>query len=76
MKIRYELDRLITNSVSVKMQNYTEINGKVYDVGRPIRRAFVNSSRGRSEVSLELPQVQQNAIFAVWGNEPTVDETE
>ena len=68
------LDMLTQDSVSVKTQNYVVVEGIEYPIGQPHRRAYVNSIRGRQAVDEELPEAQKNAIFAVWGNEPTVVE--
>ena len=68
------LDMLSQNSVSVKTQQFIEQDGQEYPIGQPHRKAYINSIRGREEVQNELPQIQQNAIFAVWGDTPTVDE--
>jgi len=69
------LDMLTQDSVSVKKQQYIMQDGKEYVIGRPHRKAYVNSIRGRQEIQNELPQAQQNAIFAIWGDTPTVDES-
>ena len=69
------LDMLTQDSVSVKKQQYTIIDETEYAIGKPHRKAYVNSARGREEVENELPQEQQNAIFAIWGDAPTVDES-
>jgi hypothetical protein len=68
------LDMLTQDSVSVKKQLYTEYNGQLYPIGQPHRKAYMNSVAGRQEVINELPQAQQNAIFSIWGDTPTVDE--
>ena len=68
------LDNLTQDSVSVRTQRYFDDNGTL-PIGQPHRKAYVNSVRGRQEVEDELPQAQQNAIFAVWGDTPTVDES-
>jgi hypothetical protein len=70
------LDLLTVDSVSVKKQQYTVVDGQEYAIGQPHRKAYVNSVRGRAEVMSELPGAQKNAIFAVWGNAPTVEERE
>lgn len=75
MITKITLDMLTQDSVSVKTQNYAVINDVEYPIGKPHRKAYVNSVRGRSEVESEIPEPQQNAIFAVWGNEPTVDDS-
>ena len=69
------LDMLSQNSVSVKIQQHIEQNGVEYAIGQPHRKVYVNSTRSREEVQNELPQAQQNAIFAIWGDTPIVDET-
>jgi hypothetical protein len=69
------LDMLTQDSVSVKKQQYTTFDGIEYAIGQPHRKAYINSIRGRQEVQNELPLAQQNAIFSVWGDTPTVDES-
>ena len=71
---KYTLDMLTQDSVSVKTQQYTEVESQEYPVGNPHRKAYMNSVRGREEIINELPLSQQNAIFAVWGETPTIDE--
>ena len=68
------LDRLNENSVSVKKQQYIEQEDLQYEIGKPHRKAYVNSIRGREEVTNELPQAQASAIFSVWGDTPTITE--
>lgn len=69
---KISLDMLTPTSVSVKKQQYVEVNGTEYPIGDPWRRAYVNSSSGRQQVQEEVPEPYRSAIFAVWGNEPTV----
>ena len=66
------IDMLTENSVSVKKQSYINVQGSVHPAGQPWRRAYVNSNKDRELILQELPQEQQNAIFAVWGDTPTV----
>jgi hypothetical protein len=66
------LDMLTTNSVSVKRQQYVDVNGIEHPIGEPWRRAYVNSAAGRQQVQDEVPEPYRSAIFAVWGDEPTV----
>ena len=68
------LDMLTADSVSIKKQQYTVVDGKEYPIGEPWRRAYVNSIQGRVQVQAEVPEPYQSAIFAVWGNAPTVTE--
>lgn len=75
MQTKITLDMLTQDSVSVKTQQYSTINGTEYPIGQPHRKAYVNSTSGRAAVQAELPQAQANAIMAVWGDTPTVDDT-
>ena len=75
MQEKITLDMLTQDSVSVKKQQYVEIDGTEYPVGQPWRRAYVNSVRGRQQVEEEVPEPHRTAIFAVWGDTPTVEET-
>lgn len=68
------LDMLTQDSVSVKTQKYVEVEGVEYPIGEPHRRAYVNSVRGRQAIQNEVPEPHCTAIFAVWGENPTVDD--
>jgi hypothetical protein len=71
---RITLDMLTQNSVSVKKQKYVAQDGAEYPVGQPWRRAYINSIRGREQVQNEVPEPYRSAVFAVWGDSPTVGE--
>ena len=71
---RITLDMLTPDSVSVKKQNYIEQGGQQYPVGQPWRRAYVNSPTSRAQVQTEVPEPYRTAIFAVWGDTPTVTD--
>lgn len=75
MEEKITLDMLTQDSVSVKKQNYTTINGKEYLIGEPWRRAYVNSTEGRNEVQVEVTEPYLSAIMAMWGDNPTFVET-
>ena len=75
MIIKYTLDMLNQSSVSVKTEKFVEVEGEWQQVGQPHRKAYINSVNGRQEITEKLPQVQKNAIFAVWGDTPIVDES-
>lgn len=72
MNQKITLDALGKNTVSVKTQQYTTIDGKEYALGQPHRKAYQNSAKGRENVQNELPQPQQDSIFLIWGDSPTV----
>lgn len=69
---KISLDMLTPDSVSVKKQQHVEVNGTEYPIGDPWRRAYVNSAAGRQQVMDEVPEPYRSAIFAVWGESPTV----
>jgi len=68
------LDMLTENSVSIKKQKYIVQDGTEYLIGQPWRRAYVNSEKGRQRIEEEVPEPYRSAIFAVWGDEPTVSD--
>ena len=71
---RIFLDMLTPESVSVRKQKFVTVDGVEYSIGDPWRRAYVNSPSGRQQVQDEVPEPYKTAIFAVWGNAPTVSE--
>ena len=66
------LDMLTQDSVSVKKQRYTTVDGVEYAIGEPWRRAYINSVNDRVQMQAEVPEPYQSAILAVWGDNPTV----
>ena len=70
---KYTLDMLTQDSVSVKIQKFTRIDGEEYEIGQPHRVAYMNTITDREQIINELPEPQKNAIFAVWGSEPTIE---
>ena len=74
MAEKITVDTLTKDSVSLKKQQYTTVDGKEYPIGEPWRRAYVNSVQGRSQVQAEVPEPYKTAIMAVWGDVPTITE--
>ena len=74
MEYKITLDMLTDKSVSVVKQGYAVIDGTPYAVGEPHRCACVNSKRGREKIEAALPAEYAQAVFAVWGDAPTVTE--
>mgnify|MGYP001201178522 CR=1 FL=1 len=68
------LDMLTQDSVSVKTQRYVVVDEQEYPIGEPHRKAYVNSVRGRQAVQNEIPEPHRSAIFALWGENPTVGD--
>lgn len=75
MEEKITLDMLTAKSVSVKRQNYTTVDGREYAIGLPSRCAYINSTRGRAALESEVASPYKEAVFAVWGDTATVDET-
>lgn len=71
---KYTLDNLNKDSVSVAKQQYINYDGQQYPIGDIWRRGYVNNTNGREQVITDLPQEQQNAIFSIWGDTPTVSD--
>lgn len=76
MNEKITLDMLTQDSVSLKKQKFTVVDGKEYPIGEPWRRAYINSVQGRTQVQAEVPEPYLSAIMAVWGDTPTVGESE
>lgn len=70
------LDNLTENSVSVLTQQFVEINGESVQVGENHRAAFMNTTYGRIELAIKLPEPYLSSVLAVWGDEPPVVEDE
>lgn len=65
---------LTADSVSIKKQQYTAVEGVEYAIGEPWRRAYVNSVSGREQVENEVAEPYKTIIFMMWGSEPTISE--
>lgn len=75
LKEKITLDMLTKESVSVLRQQFLNFNGEEMQVGGNVRNAYMNSASGRAAVQSILSEEYQNAVFAVWGSTPTVEET-
>lgn len=70
------LDRLTENSVSVLTQQFAEINGQTVQIGENHRTAFANSTYGRIELAVKLPEPYLSSVLAVWGDAPIEEATD
>jgi len=50
------------------------INGTEYEIGEPWRRAYMNSTSGRTQLQAEVTEPYLTSIFGVWGDAATVVE--
>lgn len=67
------LDLLTTDSVSVITELQTKIDDKIYTLDT-LRQAYVNSPLGRTAIIADLPEEYMTAIFALWGDTPTIKD--
>lgn len=63
---------LTKDSVSIKTQYFTELNGKMEQVGGNHRVAYANSVEGRIDLIENQPPHIVNSVLAIWGDAPTV----
>lgn len=71
---RKTVDMLTKDSVSILSQKFITIDGVPTQVGKNHRSGYVNSANGRKRLSEEEPQEIQDAVFAIWGSSPTVQD--
>lgn len=74
LKEKITLDMLTKDSVSVLRQQFINYNGTEMQVGENVRNAYMNSKSGREQLRKVLSDEYFNAVMAVWGDNPTVDE--
>lgn len=67
------LDELKQESVSVKKQKYVNVDGTDYPIGDLWRKAYMNTEEGRKELEKELDDKYVNAVFAIWGDNLTIE---
>lgn len=68
------LDLLNKDSVSVLTRMYTDLNGVKTQIGENERTAYGNSQVGREQITQKLPEDYVQAILAVWGDTPTLED--
>lgn len=74
LKEKITLDMLTADSVSVLRQQFINYGGVDMQVGENIRNAYSNNEDDRALLKNILSEEYYNAVMAVWGAEPTVDE--
>ncbi len=48
------------------------LDGEMVQIGDPHRRAYANSLSGRKEIQENEPEDVTQAVFAIWGDSPTI----
>ena len=74
IKTKITLDMLTTDSVSILKQQYITVDGTDIRVGENVRNAYMNTQTDREQLKIILPEEYYNAVMAVWGDEPTIDD--
>ena len=74
LKEKITLDMLTKDSVSVLRQQFLNYDGVDMQVGENIRNAYSNNEDDRALLKSILSDEYYNAVMAVWGDNPTVDE--
>ncbi|QZY55106.1 hypothetical protein [Crassaminicella profunda] len=72
MKEKIFLDMLTQDSVSIRKQQLFVDGNIEYSVGQPWRCAYSNTVQGRQQVESEVVEPYKSAIFALWGDTPTL----
>lgn len=72
IKEKKTVDMLTADSVSILTQKFIDIDGVETQVGENHRCSYVNSETGRSDLQDAEPEEVVNAVFAIWGNTPTI----
>lgn len=72
---KYSIEQLTENTVNIEIRTYADIEGQEYLL-RTEGKCYANSPIGREQVEEELPGNISAAIFAVWGDTPSVEDPE
>lgn len=70
------VDMLTSESVSILTQQFVYVDGAAAQVGKNHRKAYVNTEAGRKVLESEQDESTINAVFAIWGDVPTVINAE
>lgn len=74
IKEKKTVDMLTSESVSILTQKFIELDGMETQVGQNHRCSYVNSETGRNMLQDNEPDDVVSAVFAIWGNAPTIEE--
>lgn len=66
------VDMLTDKSVSILMQNFVQIDDQEKQLGENHRKAYANTEAGRQALMSEQEETTVQAVFAIWGDAPTV----
>lgn len=74
IKTKVALDALTAKSVTLKTQQYIEMDGAEIPLGEPHAKGYVNSVVGRDVFLREAEEPYRSAVLALWGDSPVVFE--
>ena len=74
LKEKITLDMLTKDSVSVLRQQFINYGGVDMQVGENVRNAYSNNEDDRALLKNILSEEYYNAVMAVWGDNPPVNE--
>lgn len=74
LKEKKTVDMLTPDSVSIMTSQLVSLDGEMVQIGDPHRRAYANSASGRKEIRENEPEDVTRAVFAIWGDSPTIVE--
>lgn len=74
METKITLNNLTADHVDVICQNVITIDGVTHNLDLPCANAYANDEFDRSRIKEDLPENYQAAIFAVWGDTPTITD--
>lgn len=74
--VEKSIKSLTKNDASILTQNFTVLDGTKMPVGDNHRVAYVNSTSGRADLQLNEPEHIVTAVMSVWGEQPSVEDTE
>lgn len=74
LKEKKTVDMLTPDGVSIMTSQFVSLDGEMVQIGDPHRRAYANSLSGRKEIQENEPEDVTQAVFAIWGDLPTIVE--
>ncbi len=74
METKKIVDMLTADSVSILTQKFMKDDGEIVQVGKNHRKGYVNSGSGRAELQEKEPAEVVEAVLAIWGDTPTVQD--
>ena len=71
-----QIDQLTEFGVSIRTQQFVNIDGKLAQVGDTHRCSYANSIYGRDKLIKDEPENISKSVLVIWGDNPTVEDPE